>query len=324
MKMKRLFRILAVCLVCGTMVVPQFEMSAQGRRPGANQRTENGNKHGGNNHNNGGSRPNNGNNNHQRPNQGNNNHQRPNQGGNNNHQRPNQGNNNQQRPNQGGNNNHQRPNQGNNTPQRPNFGKPVTNPKPHPAPGRPVVGNNHHSPNPGHHGVRPTPPRPPHRPHRPNMFWSHRPAPPPSFRPHYRLTPLQAILGFAVGTAFNASLNYLYANNYNVDGYDNNQLFLRNVNAYNTVWPDVVLNYANGVLVTSNFSYSTPYYDSTCYNRVFGVLSNTYGAPVSTSRQNNGWSATWWGYDNRYLTLDFRPYYAVDGSLRYYTTLTVG
>lgn len=127
-----------------------------------------------------------------------------------------------------------------------------------------------------------------------------------------------------MGTAFNASLNYLYANNYVVDGFADNQLFLRNVNAFNMMWPDAVLTYTNGYLTSGNFSYSTPYYDSTCYNRVFGVLSTTYGAPVSTIRQNNGWSATWWGYDNRYVTLDFRPYYAVDGTLRYYTTLIVG
>lgn len=288
--------------MCGALAVPQFETSAQGRRPGAQQGSHQSSNRG--NHNNGG--------NHSRPNQGNHN-QRPDQG------RPGSGNHNQ-RPNPGnhGGNHNQRPNPGNHAPKPNPGGGNNYNPRPNPGHG------NHYNPrpNPGYH--HPAPPRPPHRPHRPNIFWSHRPAPPPAFRPHYHLTPLQAIIGFAVGTTLNASLSYLYANNYVVDGYADNQLFLRNVSAFNTVWPDAVLTYTNGCLSTGNFSYSTPYYDSTCYNRVFGVLSNTYGAPVSTVRQNNGWSATWWGYDNRYLTLDFRPYYAVDGTLRYYTTLTVG
>ena len=145
-----------------------------------------------------------------------------------------------------------------------------------------------------------------------------------TFRPHHHITPLQAIVGVAIGTAFNVSLNYLYANNYVVDGYDNNSLYLRNVNAYNCMWPDAVLSYSNGRLATGNFTYSTSYYDRGRFNTVYNILSNSYGPPVSSSSSNNGWSSTWWGYDNRYITLDYRPYYAADGSLRYYTSLIVG
>lgn len=138
------------------------------------------------------------------------------------------------------------------------------------------------------------------------------------------MTPLQAIFGFTLGTAFNLTLDRLYATNCIVDGYADNQLFLRDVKAFNMVWSDAILTYHNGYLAAGNFSYSTPYYDSNCYNRVYASLNGMYGLPISTNRQGNGVSATWWGYDNRYVTLDYRPYYASDGSLRYYTTLTVG
>lgn len=299
--MKRLMRILGICLLVGALASPQFDSSAQGRRPGAYERNDRGGNRGG--HNNGGNRGNH----NQRPNHG------GNQGGN--HDGNQGGGNQYQRPNHGGNhdsgNNYQRPNHGGN--HDGNQGGNHGGYRPTPPP-------------PGHHGggYRPTPPPPPARPHRPHIFWSNRPAPPPAFRPHYHLTPFQAIFGFAVGTAFNASLNYLYANNYVIDGYSGNELYLRNVNAFNMIWPDAVLTYNNGYLSMGNFSYSTSYYDSSRYNLAYRSLCNNYGAPVSIGNGNNGLSATWWGYDNRYITLDYRPYYAVDGTLRYYTTLTIG
>ena len=218
-------------------------------------------------------------------------------------------------------------NAGNHNPQH--QSRPVNNgnngrPAPKPSndynhrPSAPVYGG--HNP----HHQSPAHVTPPPRPYRPAPRPVGRPVPPPAFRPHYHINPLRAILGISFGTAFNVSVGLLQNANHYVDGYGDNRVYLRNINALGMLWPDAILYYAEGNLSTSTFSYSTPYYDNARYNAAYNNLVRSYGPPVATRNINNGWSATWWGYDNCYVTLEFQPMYSATGGLRYYTTLIMG
>lgn len=230
-----------------------------------------------------------------------------------------------------------RPGNGNNNhgvnpsrPSAPSAGRPSA-----PSYNRPSGGNHNHGGNSGWH-YRPStnpsrpavvPPRPamrPHLPSRPHYHWTHRPVPPASFRPYYSISPLQAILGVALGTSLNISINTLRGNNYSIEGYNDNCLYLSDVTAMGYRWPDAVLYYSGGVLANSTFSYATSYYDASRYNRLFSTLSSQYGAPVSYNRGNDGISATWWGYDNRYVTLELYQGICQDGYSRYITSLRIG
>lgn len=170
------------------------------------------------------------------------------------------------------------------------------------------------------------PPRvvPQARPHRPPHHHYHRPVPPPSFRPHRGCPVVHSILGITFGTTINISLNYLQNRGYVVDGYTGDVVYLRNVNEMSFLWPDATLYYGTNGLIGSQFSYSTNYYDRTRYNQIYSTFVTRYGAPVNYQAVNNGYIATWFGYDNGYISLEFKPVYGAGGHLRYYTTLSFG
>ncbi len=329
--MRRFWNILTICFFCGILVSSPFDTTAQNRRGHGHENSSHNNNNGGRGSNRRGSerrnhdnrqRPGNSNKNHQRPD--NNKHQRP---GNDNHQRPGKPGNNYRPGNSNGHHNKPgnnfRPGNNHRPDHTPNYRPGHNNHKPKPAP---VYRPGHNNFNKHHgHGHRPTlPPPPPYRPYRYAPRAWHRPVPPPHFRPHYHVSPLQAILGFTFGTALNVSLNLLNSGNYSIDGYGDNRVYLRDVSAMNCYWPDATLYYNNGMLQSSTFSYSTSYFDNGRYNNVYNVLVNTYGMPVSTRHSGNMMSATWWGYNNQYVTLEFQPLYSPGGSLRYYTTLVMG
>ncbi|MDO5395024.1 MAG: hypothetical protein Q4F07_03555, partial [Bacteroidales bacterium] len=224
----------------------------------------------------------------------------------------------------------QRP--GGNTPQRPGGNGPQR-PGGGYTPGHGPGGNHgHHRPGTpppprpggGHHhgGYRPGPPPRPHMPaHRP---WRP-PVPPPNFRPYYGAPSFTGILGLTFGTALGITLSNLANTGYNVTGYGNDCIYLSNVPMFNLSWPNATLNYVNGNLRGSEFTYSTPGYDMSRYNMLYNSLVAQYGYPVSV--QNNGGynvSATWWGYNNGYITLSYFSDYAYNGTMRYYTTLSIG
>ncbi len=174
--------------------------------------------------------------------------------------------------------------------------------------------------------ITPRPPvmAPPHRPGRPVMVPWQRPVPPPAWRPGPRVPRLSTVLGITFGTAIGLSLDYLYNNGYVVDGYNSDMVYLRNVTQLNYVWPDATLYYGNGGLAGSQFLYSTSWNDPTRYNAVYRDLVNLYGAPVSVSRPQGGYLATWFGYDNGYITLEYNQRPVVGGGLRFFTTLSFG
>ena len=162
------------------------------------------------------------------------------------------------------------------------------------------------------------------RPHCPPTRPYHRPTPPVSFRPNDGCPVLHSILGVAFGTALNLSLEYLSNKGYSVSGHGNDVVYLRNVNEYGYMWPDATLYYGTNGLAGSQFMFSTNYSDRGRYNMVYNSLVNQYGTPISVNNVTNGVVATWWGYDNRYISLEYRPVYANNGQLRYVTTLSFG
>lgn len=318
----RLFRLLTSAFLAVSLTTATFTADAQhnGRRPGSGQ-TQDSRNH---NRNSG---------------------QRPSAPG----QRPGSNGHHNDNGNHGGNSNHAyRPgNNSNNRPVRPGNNVAPSRPGHDKAPARP--GHNMSPTRPGHnmtpppHPQRPQPapgyypghpsrpshaiPRPPMRPNLPATIstrWHNRPVPPASFRPHYHLTPLQAILGVALGTTLNLTINSLSANNYVIQGYNNNCLYLSDVNAMGFFWPDAVLYYSGGALASSTFCYATDYYNTNRFNTLYRNLSNQYGAPISYNRGNSSLSATWWGYNNQYITLELQRDLCIDGYNRYMTTLRIG
>ncbi len=216
---------------------------------------------------------------------------------------------------------------------RPNVGNGNNNPPPENNGHRPGIGNgnnhrpgnNGHRPGIGHHPA-PRPPHvaPPHRPYRPVMARPHhRPMPPRGWRPAGRIPVIRGILGLTFGSAINISLDYLLSSGYNVDGYTNDIVYLRNVSAMNYVWTDGALYYGTHGLDASSFYYSTPRYDLARYNNVYNSLVATYGMPVSVSNTPGSIGATWFGGNNGYITLSFGSN-TMNGRLRYLTTLTYG
>lgn len=229
-----------------------------------------------------------------------------------NNQKPNKPNNqkpnvNQGRPNDKGNHLGQhKPNNGN------HFGQ--HKPKPQPKP--------HHGNHFGH-----KPPKwngymaPPARPHRPKYRPIPRIAPPPHWRPYHNAPIINGILGLTFGTLYNATLDYLYQQNFIIDGYTDNIIYLRNVPQYNYNWDDVMLNYVSGRLANAQFVYSSHYYNTDRYNSVYLTLRNTYGSPVSMrTLAGGGYECSWYGGNSKgMVTLE----YYNDGG-RYYTTLSFG
>lgn len=227
-------------------------------------------------------------------------------------------------------NNSSRSNKGTSNNQRPQSGRPQNGQVNRPSANSQRVNNNRGS-RPGQRqsygpqrNNRPPQVAPQIRPHRPPVRPYHRPVPPPSFRPHRGCPVVQSILGITFGTAINISLNYLLNGGYVVDSYTNDVVYLRNVNEMSFLWPDATLYYGTNGLIGSQFSYSTNYYDRTRYNQIYSTFVTRYGAPVNYQAVNNGYIATWFGYDNGYISLEFKPVYGVGGHLRYYTTLSFG
>lgn len=180
---------------------------------------------------------------------------------------------------------------------------------------------------PGHGpAMRPPVMQPAPRPYRPVLPIHYaRPVPPRSWRPVYGCPTISGILGIAFGTSINLSLDYLYGGGYSISGYNNNTVYLTDINAFNYMWPDATLYYGPSGLTYSQFYYSTQYYDLARYNAIRASLIAQYGSPVSvTSQPGGGYVSTWFGYNNSYITLSFGQDAAVGGGNRFFTTLTFG
>lgn len=152
----------------------------------------------------------------------------------------------------------------------------------------------------------------------------HRPTPPPLWRPVRRGPSFGTILGVALGTALYNSVNSLINAGYYVDGYQDGMVYLRDINQYNYFWPDATLRYDNGVLIGSEYMYTTPGYDLARYSAIYNEMYGLYGVPAMSSGPGTGiLSATWFGPNQCYITVEFRPV-TMGGVMRYCTSVSQG
>ena len=166
-----------------------------------------------------------------------------------------------------------------------------------------------------------TPVPPPHRNYRPVCRPIPRPVPPHGYHPCHTAPVIHTILGITFGTLYNVSLDYLYNKGYEIDGYADNTVYLRNVPEMGYTWPDATNYYDSyGRLASSQFIYSTSFSALGRYDRLYHTLSMTYGSPVSASWNGAHRETIWYGGDARgYVSLE----YDYSGG-RYYTILSYG
>ena len=166
-----------------------------------------------------------------------------------------------------------------------------------------------------------TPVPPPHRNYRPIGRPIPRPVPPHGYHVCHTAPVIHTILGITFGTLYNASLDYLYSKGYEIDGYADNTVYLRNVPEMGYTWPDATIYYDSyGRLASSQFIYSTSFSALGRYDRLYHTLSMTYGSPVSASWNGAHRETIWYGGDARgYVSLE----YDYSGG-RYYTILSYG
>ena len=171
-------------------------------------------------------------------------------------------------------------------------------------------------PRPNTDWTRPLPP--PARPHRPApLVWWH-PEIPVGWAPYPGAPIIDRILGINFGTLYYTSLDYLYYNGYEIDGYADHIIYLRNVNLLDYNWDDVMLIYDDyDRLVNAQFIYHSSRYTRTRYERIYKNLCRVYGRPVASNREGISWYG---GSKTGWVTLSMRN----DGGRNYYTILSIG
>ncbi|MCM1349106.1 MAG: hypothetical protein NC338_06790 [Firmicutes bacterium] len=174
---------------------------------------------------------------------------------------------------------------------------------------------------PGHTASRPAIVKPPVR---PNRMPALRPVP---VRPsNWRTSTLRlnsTILGITLGTTLARSLDQLYNSYYSIDGYNSNEVYLRNVRESGYNWTDATLVYSNGVLTQSTFYESTIGYDTSRYYGIYNYLRSLYGNPTQRNTDGRSMTSTWWGANGNYVTLEYTLLKST-GGYRYFTVLTYG
>lgn len=167
---------------------------------------------------------------------------------------------------------------------------------------------------------RPLPP--PARQYRPAVRIITRPVMPTGFVIYNRAPRINTILGLSFGSYYNSSLNYLFTMGYDIDGYNRDVIYLRDVPMLRFTWADVMLSYDTyGRLYNAQFAHSTSYRDRSRFNRLYHDLYATYGTPVATHITAYEASVTWFGGNAEgYVTLEF----GTDTYGRYFTMVTVG
>ena len=222
------------------------------------------------------------------------------------------------KPNGGDRPNGGRPNGGN----KPNGGKPHGDRPGYGGNGTHYDYNGHHYSNDFHHNYthhnwswsRPLPP--PARPYRPAPLVWYRPVIPAGWYPYASAPIIDRILGITFGTLFDASLDYLYYNGYEIDGYADHIVYLRDVPLLNMIWDDGMLCYDSyDRLVNAQFVYQSSI-NNKRYDRVYRNLCRVYGSPF----RNSDGSFSWYGGNNTgWITLSTHTNLGY-----YYTTMSIG
>ncbi len=243
---------------------------------------------------------------------------------------------------------------GNNRPghNKPGYDRPGNNRPGHDKPGYDRPGNNR----PGHGGFRPghggnsvhrpggwasaarphyNYRRPGYRPPRPGGGYWGAPLPNP-YRINYWIPPVPryvrvlpsvptigTVLGLTFGSFIDAGINALYNAGYSINGYYNNAIYLNNVLQFGYTWPEVVVQYDDGLMSGTQFYNWSAVPDQNMYYNLYNQMTARYGAPVETSFTNGGQTSTWWaGGNTGYITLSYGYGPSATGMSNYYTSLT--
>ena len=131
------------------------------------------------------------------------------------------------------------------------------------------------------------------------------------------------ILGLTFGSFIDAGINSLFNAGYNVAGYYDNAIYLTNVRQLGYVWPEVMVQYDDGLMHGTQFYNWSATPDQAMYNNLYNQLTARYGAPVDINYGATGPTATWWGGGNSgYITLSYGYGASTSGISSYYTSLT--
>ena len=135
---------------------------------------------------------------------------------------------------------------------------------------------------------RPLPP--PARPYRPAIYEWYRPVIPYGWAPYSGAPIIDRILGLTFGSLFDTSIEYLYYNGYEIDGYADHIIYLRDVLLLNHLWDDVMLSFdAGNRLVNAQFVYHSSSYNDYRYRRIYNSLTRVYGMPITSDSRGISW-----------------------------------
>lgn len=177
--------------------------------------------------------------------------------------------------------------------------------------------------------------RPGYRPPRPGGGYWGAPRPNP-YRINYWIPPVPryvrvlpsvptigTVLGLTFGSFIDAGINALYSAGYAINGYYNNAIYLNNVLQFGYTWPEVVVQYDDGLMSGTQFYNWSAVPDQNMYYNLYNQMTARYGAPVETSFTNGGQTTTWWaGGNTGYITLSYGYGPSATGMSSYYTSLT--
>ena len=159
--------------------------------------------------------------------------------------------------------------------------------------------------------------RPSVRQWRPSTMWVYRPIVTININRYSSYPTIAGVLGLRWGTSFINSLNYLYYCGYEIDGFENNIVYLTDVELMDYDWDDVMLQFdGNDNLDYVEFAYWTPSYDTSRFFGLYNYLCSIYGSPVSF----NNSMYSWYGGDGiGFVNLGYQ-----NGGDIFYTVLAFG
>lgn len=139
---------------------------------------------------------------------------------------------------------------------------------------------------------------------------------------------LTAVFGLPFGISINISIDNLRRDGYYIDGYNNNEVYLRNVYEMNYSWDDGVVIYdSSGRMQSARLYQSTYGYDSSRFDNLYSQICSQYGLPATQKYRNGEKTVTWYdrnGNGSHYVSLAYNHMTSDGGYPRYYTILCYG
>lgn len=113
---------------------------------------------------------------------------------------------------------------------------------------------------------------------------------------------------------------------YYIDGYNNNEVYLRNVYEMNYSWDDGVVIYdSSGRMQSARLYQSTYGYDSSRFDNLYSQICSQYGLPATQKYRNGEKTVTWYDRNgSHYVSLAYNHMTSDGGYPRYYTILCYG